>query len=71
VPATSASGTRTICRASRRCVSPAEADEFEGRRWSTIPTASASAMSPELFDRDMGGKAIMAVPRPGHNKRND
>ncbi len=25
----------------------------------------------DLFDRDMGGKAVMAVPRPGHNKRND
>ena len=25
----------------------------------------------ELFDRDMDGKAIMAVPRPGHNRRND
>lgn len=25
----------------------------------------------KLFDRDMGGKAVMAVARPGHNKRND
>ena len=25
----------------------------------------------DLLDRDMGGKAVMAVPRPGHNKRND
>ncbi|WP_118857344.1 hypothetical protein [Sphingomonas mesophila] len=25
----------------------------------------------ELFARDMAGKAVMAVPRPGHNKRND
>ena len=25
----------------------------------------------DLFDRDMDGKAVMAVPRPGHNKRND
>ncbi len=25
----------------------------------------------DLLDRDMGGKAVMAVPRPGHNKRSD
>ena len=45
-PATSASGTRTICRASPRCASIRRRRwGSRARRWSPIPTASASAMS--------------------------
>ncbi len=44
---------------------------FEGRAVVTDPDCFGVGDVAELFDRDMGGKAIMAVPRPGHNKRND
>jgi len=45
--------------------------QFEGRAVVTDPDCFGVGDVAELFDRDMGGKAIMAVPRPGHNKRND
>jgi hypothetical protein len=45
--------------------------QFEGRAVVTDPDCFGVGDVTELFDRDMGGKAIMAVPRPGHNKRND
>lgn len=44
---------------------------FEGKAVVTDPDCFGVGDVAELFDRDMGGKAIMAVPRPGHNKRND
>jgi hypothetical protein len=44
---------------------------FEGRAVVTDPDCFGVGDVAELFDRDMGGKAIMAVPRPGHNRRND
>ena len=44
---------------------------FEGRAVVTDPDCFGVGDVAELFDRDMGDKAIMAVPRPGHNKRND
>jgi hypothetical protein len=44
---------------------------FEGRAVVTDPDCFSVGDVAELFDRDMGSKAIMAVPRPGHNKRND
>ena len=44
---------------------------FKGRALVTDPDCFGVGDVAELFERDMGGKAIMAVPRPGHNKRND
>lgn len=44
---------------------------YEGRALVTDPDCFGVGDVAELFERDMGGKAIMAVPRPGHNKRND
>jgi hypothetical protein len=45
--------------------------KFEGRAVVTDPDCFGVGDVAELFDRDMGGKAIMAVPRPGHNRRDD
>ena len=45
--------------------------KYRGRALVTDPDCFGVGDVAELFDRDMGGKAIMAVPRPGHNKRND
>lgn len=44
---------------------------FEGRAVVTDPDCFGVGDVAELFHRDMGGKAIMAVARPGHNRRND
>lgn len=44
---------------------------FTGKAVVTDPDCFGVGDVAELFDRDMGGKAIMAVPRPGHNRRND
>lgn len=44
---------------------------FEGRAVVTDPDCFAVGDVADLLDRDMGGKAIMAVARPGHNRRND
>ena len=41
--------------------------EFKGRAIVTDPDCFGVCDVAELFERDMGGKAIMAVPRPGHN----
>ena len=45
--------------------------KFEGRAVVTDPDCFGVGDVAELFDRNMGGKAIMAVSRPGHNRRND
>jgi hypothetical protein len=45
--------------------------KFKGKAVVTDPDCFGVGDVADLFDRDMGGKAIMAVPRPGHNKRND
>jgi hypothetical protein len=45
--------------------------KFEGKAVVTDPDCFGVGDVADLFDRDMGGKAIMAVPRPGHNRRND
>ena len=45
--------------------------KFQGRAVVTDPDCFGVGDVADLFDRDMGGKAIMAVPRPGHNRRND
>ena len=45
--------------------------QFEGKAVVTDPDCFGVGDVGELFERDMGGKAIMAVPRPGHNRRND
>jgi hypothetical protein len=45
--------------------------QFQGKAVVTDPDCFGVGDVAELFDRDMGGKAIMAVPRPGHNRRND
>jgi hypothetical protein len=45
--------------------------KFEGKAVVTDPDCFGVGDVAELFDRDMGGKAIMAVPRPGHNRRDD
>jgi len=44
---------------------------YEGKAVVVDPDCFGVGDVAELFDRDMGGKAIMAVARPGHNKRND
>ncbi len=40
---------------------------FEGRAIVTDPDCFGVGDVGDLFERDMGGKAIMAVPRPDHN----
>lgn len=50
---------------------PPKLMNYEGRALVTDPDCFGVGDVADLFDRDMGGKAIMAVPRPGHNKRND
>ena len=45
--------------------------KFNGRALVTDPDCFGVADVADLFDRDMAGKAIMAVPRPGHNKRDN
>jgi hypothetical protein len=44
---------------------------FEGKAVVTDPDIFAVGDVGELFDRDLQGKAIWAVPRPGHNGRDD
>ncbi len=44
---------------------------WKGKAVVTDPDCFGIGDVVDLFDRDMGGKAIMAVPRPGHNKRYD
>jgi hypothetical protein len=44
---------------------------FEGRAVVTDPDCFGVGDVAELFDRDMGGKAVMAVRRPGHNNQPD
>lgn len=44
---------------------------FEGRAVVTDPDCFGVGDVAELFARDMAGKAIMAVPRPGHNRQPD
>lgn len=44
---------------------------FQGKAVVTDPDCFGVGDVAELFDRDMAGKAVMAVPRPGHNRRND
>jgi len=41
---------------------------FEGRAVVTDPDCFGVGDVAELLERDMDGKAILAVPRPGHNK---
>jgi len=45
--------------------------QFQGKAVVTDPDCFGVGDVAELFDRNMGDKAIMAVPRPGHNRRND
>lgn len=44
---------------------------FEGRAVVTDPDCFGVGDVTLLFERDMGGDAIMAVPRPGHNNQDD
>ncbi len=44
---------------------------WKGRAVVVDPDCFAVGDVAELFERDMEGKAVMAVARPGHNKRND
>jgi hypothetical protein len=44
---------------------------YAGRAVVTDPDCFGVGDVAELLDRDMKGKAVMAVARPGHNKRND
>ena len=44
---------------------------WKGKSVVTDPDCFGVGDIADLLDRDMGGKAVMAVPRPGHNKRND
>jgi len=50
---------------------PPKLMKWKGKAVVTDPDCFGVGDIAELFDRDMGGKAVMAVPRPGHNKRND
>ena len=45
--------------------------KWKGRAVVTDPDCFAVGDVAELFRRDMGGKAVMAVPRPGHNGQAD
>ena len=45
--------------------------KFDGRAVVTDPDCFGVGDVAELFDRDMGGKSILAVPRPGHNNQPD
>lgn len=44
---------------------------WQGKAIVTDPDCFGVGDIADLFDRDMGGKAVMAVARPGHNRRND
>ncbi|QNM83058.1 hypothetical protein H8M03_01460 [Sphingomonas sabuli] len=50
---------------------PPQAMGFDGIALVTDPDVFALGDAGELFGRDLGGKAIWAVPRPGHNKQAD
>jgi hypothetical protein len=50
---------------------PPKLMDYEGRAVVTDPDCFGVGDVADLLDRDMGGKAVMAVARPGHNKRND
>ena len=50
---------------------PPQAMGFEGLAVVTDPDIFGVGDVGELFERDLAGKAIWAVPRPGHNKRDD
>ena len=50
---------------------PPQAMGFDGRAVVTDPDVFALGDVGELFERDLEGKAIWAVPRPGHNRRPD
>jgi hypothetical protein len=48
---------------------PPELMDYRGRALVIDPDVFAVGDVWELLSRDMGGKAILAVPRPGHNQR--
>jgi hypothetical protein len=50
---------------------PPELMGYEGKAVVTDPDCFGVGDVADLLDRDMRGKAVMAVARPGHNKRND
>ena len=50
---------------------PPKLMRWSGKAVVTDPDCFGVGDIADLFDRNMGGKAVMAVPRPGHNKRND
>lgn len=50
---------------------PPKLMNWQGRALVTDPDCFGVSDVADLFDRDMDGKAVMAVARPGHNKRND
>ncbi len=50
---------------------PPKLMKWKGKAVVTDPDCFGVGDIADLFDRDMGGRAVMAVPRPGHNKRND
>ena len=50
---------------------PPKMMKWKGKAVVTDPDCFGVGDIADLFDHDMGAKAVMAVPRPGHNKRND
>lgn len=50
---------------------PPQSMSFEGKAVLTDPDCFAVGDVADLFDRDMGGRAILAVSRPGHNHSPD
>jgi hypothetical protein len=50
---------------------PPKLMHYEGRAVVTDPDCFGVGDVADLFDRDMEGKAVMAVARPGHNGRDD
>jgi hypothetical protein len=50
---------------------PAKLMGWKGRAVVVDPDCFAVGDVAELLERDMGGKSVMAVARPGHNKRGD
>lgn len=50
---------------------PPKLMNYEGRAVVTDPDCFGVGDVADLLDQDMDGKAVMAVARPGHNRRND
>lgn len=64
--AAGASGATTTCRASPLRFAPPQVMNYQSRAVVTDPDVFAVGDICELLKRDMGGKGVLAKPRPGH-----